>query len=67
MFRNSGVGRTSNRMPDNVTIPRLKIGGAFELSPSGIEKLNRLRIDVAREGTLMLVGTESLAESQMPR
>jgi hypothetical protein len=43
MFRNSGVGRTSSRMPDNVTIPREKIGGAFELSPSGAAKLRRLR------------------------
>jgi len=43
MFRNSGVGRTSSRMPDNVTIPREKIGGAFELSPFGTEKLLRLR------------------------
>ena len=43
MFRNSGVGRTSSRMPDNVMIPREKIGGAFELSPSGIDKLARLR------------------------
>lgn len=45
IFRNSGVGRTSIRLPDNVTIPRKKIGGAFELSPSGIEKLHRLRSD----------------------
>jgi|LakMenEpi03Aug12_release.lakeMendotaPanAssembly.Ray.scaffolds.fasta_scaffold602352_1 hypothetical protein len=43
MFRNSGIGRTSSRMPDNVTIPREKIGGAFELSPSGIDKLAGLR------------------------
>lgn len=43
MFRNSGVGRISSRMPDNVTIPREKIGGAFELSPSGIDKLAHLR------------------------
>ena len=43
IFRNSGVGRTSSRMPGNVTILRERIGGAFELSPSGIDKLVRLR------------------------
>jgi hypothetical protein len=30
-------------MPGNVTILREKIGGAFERSPSGIDKLVRLR------------------------
>ena len=54
IFRNSGVGRTSIRLPDNVTIPRKKIGGAFELSPSGIEKLHRLRSD---ESDLQTEGT----------
>lgn len=43
MFGNSGSGRSTFRMPDDVTVPREKIGGAFELSPSGIEKLLRLR------------------------
>lgn len=43
IFRNSGVGRTSSRMPGHVTILREKIGGAFELSPSGTQKLLRLR------------------------
>jgi hypothetical protein len=52
MFRNSGVGRTSSRMPDNVTIPREKIGGAFELSPSGTEKLRRLRKGEEVDGTM---------------
>lgn len=52
MFRNSGVGRTSSRMPDNVTIPREKIGGAFELSPSGIDKLVRLRKGEEADGVL---------------
>lgn len=52
MFRNSGVGRTSSRMPDNVTIPREKIGGAFELSPSGIDKLVRLQKGEEANGVL---------------
>lgn len=52
MFRNSGVGRTSSRMPDNVTILRERIGGAFELSPSGIDKLARLRKGEEADGVL---------------
>jgi hypothetical protein len=52
MFRNSGIGRTSSRMPDNVTIPREKIGGAFELSPSGIDKLAGLRKGEEADGVL---------------
>lgn len=43
LSRNTGVGRTSSLLPDNVTIPRVKIGGAFELSPSGIAKLHSVR------------------------
>ena len=39
MFRSTGVGRESRKMPDDVTIPRNKIGGAFELSASGAETL----------------------------
>ncbi len=45
LFRNTGIGRTTTHLPDNVTIPRKKIAGAFELSPSGIEKLQSLRRD----------------------
>lgn len=51
-FRNSGVGRTSSRMPGNVTILREKIGGAFELSPSGIDKLVRLRKGEEADGVM---------------
>lgn len=70
MFRNTGVGRTSDRMPDNVTIPRLKIGGAFELSPSGIEKLKHLRNSVDVGKTIYepvdIVNADPFAESQTP-
>lgn len=67
-FKNSGVGRTSSRMPDNVTIPRLRIGGAFELSPTGIEKLQRLRKgEDAGNARLILVDAEPFDEPQTPR
>ena len=55
MFRNSGVGRESRKMPDDVTIPRNKIAGAFELSASGAETLmflqqvERMGIDYEEE------------------
>lgn len=43
MFRNSGVGRESRKMPDDVVIPRDKIAGAFELSATGAESLVMLQ------------------------
>ena len=43
MFRSSGIGRESRKMPDDVVIPREKIAGAFELSASGAESLILLR------------------------
>ncbi len=43
MFRNSGVGRESRKMSDDVVVPREKIAGAFELSASGAESLKLLQ------------------------
>lgn len=43
MFRNSGVGRESRKMSDDVVVPREKIAGAFELSASGAESLMLLQ------------------------
>ena len=43
MFGNSGVGRESRKMSDDVVVPREKIAGAFELSASGAESLMLLQ------------------------
>ena len=43
MFRNSGVGRESRKLSDDVVVPREKIAGAFELSASGAESLMLLQ------------------------
>ena len=37
MFKNTGVGRESRKLSDDVVVPREKIAGAFELSASGAE------------------------------
>lgn len=61
MFRNSGVGRETVRMPENVTMSRKDIGGAFELSASGVEKLLRLRS--GEEAVRVLETTSVLSEA----
>ena len=43
MFGNSGVGRESRKISDDVVVPREKIAGAFELSASGAESLMLLQ------------------------
>ncbi len=43
IFGNSGVGRESRKMADDVVVPREKIAGAFELSASGAESLMLLQ------------------------